>query len=313
MEHGSEIRSNFLGEKVVITALRGKRPHDHPKIQKPQKKVMPKDCSFCPGNEHLTPPEIDRIERDGKWVIRCFPNKYPAFFEGGKATYGRHEVIVETPDHQKTLSELSLQNFEDYLEMVKRRQMSAFEDKKLKYTIVFKNEGERGGASLEHSHTQVICMGFIPEHIKRIAKKAHEFDKLRKNMPKTTFVQNDGFFAFCPSAPRYRFETWIVPKERQSSLAELEKHDMSQLASILKSVVFAVDSATCFGPYNIVFHSAPHFEKKFPFHIRVVSRISVWAGFEIGTDIVMLSQSPEESAEVLGQELAKGKGRGLFV
>ncbi|MFA6908187.1 MAG: DUF4931 domain-containing protein, partial [Candidatus Micrarchaeia archaeon] len=241
--------------------------------------------------------------------IRCFPNKFPAFSSESRKAYGRHEVIVETPEHQKTLSELSEENIFDYLSMVKRRMASAAVDPKLAYTIVFKNEGKAGGASLEHSHTQLVGMPFVPDYVKKLAKKAGKIRKLMKKQQKNVFAKNAHFFAMCPKAPRYHFETWIAPEGDANSLAALPDDELRALASILKSVLTAFDSETGFGPYNIIFHSAPHAGGEFPFHLEVVSRLSTWAGFELGTEVVMVSELPEMSAKALAGKLAEIKDK----
>ena len=305
----NEVRKDAIGRKVVITAVRGARPHDHLPSERQAKTVPIEKCFFCPGNEHLTPPEIDRIERDGKWEVRCFPNKFPAFSSESKKAYGRHEVIVETPEHQNTLSELSEENLFNYLSMVKRRMESSARDPKLAYTSVFKNEGKAGGASLEHSHTQLVGMPFVPDYIKKLAKKAGKIEKMQKKPLKNVWAQNEHFFALCPKAPRYHFETWIAPKQQANSLVALSDEQLRALASILKSVLTAFDASTGFGPYNIIFHSAPHEGGAFPFHLEVVSRLSTWAGFELGTEVVMVSELPEVSAKVLGGKLAEIKDK----
>ena len=305
----SEVRKDAIGRKVVITAVRGARPHDHLPSERPEKTVLPEKCFFCPGNENLTPPEIGRIGRDGEWEIRCFPNKFPAFSSESRKAYGRHEVIVETPEHQKTLSELSEENLFDYLSMVKRRMEDSARDPKIAYTAVFKNEGKAGGASLEHSHTQLVGMPFVPDYIRKLARKAGKIRKMDKKQAKNVFAKNAHFLAFCPKAPRYHFETWVSPVGDANSLVALSDGQLRALASILKSVLTAFDAATGYGPYNIIFHSAPHAGGEFPFHLEVVSRLSIWAGFELGTEVVMVSELPEMSARVLGGKLLEIKDK----
>ena len=303
----SDVRKDFLGRGVVITVARGSRPHDEPKNPRVVKAVPPGKCFFCPGNERLTPPEIDRVERAGKWEIRCFPNKFPAFMAESKNAYGRHEIIVETPDHQKTLSELSEENLSDYLLVLKKRMLAAQEDAQLRYTCVFKNEGIAAGASLEHSHSQLVSMKFVPPFAKKLGKKAGAFAKLAARQPKTTFAQNGEFFAFCPKASRFHFEAWIVPKQPMSSLAMMDERQIGSLAGILKTALGAIDAATGFGPYNISFHSAPHGESGFPFHVQILPRLSTWAGFEFASEMVMISFVPEEASKHLASLVEKRK------
>jgi UDPglucose--hexose-1-phosphate uridylyltransferase len=304
-EMKNELRKDFLGRQIVVTVARAGRPHDNPH-PRAQKVVPPEKCYFCPGNEHMTPPEIDRLEKDGKWEIRCFPNKFPAFNSESKKAYGRHEVIVETPDHAKTLSELSVDNLCDYLAMVKKRMESAKQDSRLKYACVFKNEGKHAGASLEHSHTQLVGMDFVPKYIQKLEKKAISFAKMQSKEKKSTFFENGSFFAFCPKASRFPFEIWILPKFPVSSMLELDEPKLRALAEALKATLGALDAATGFGPYNMLFHSGAFESKSFPFHLEILPRIATWAGFEFATDVIMTSSLPLECAKTL-RKLAEEK------
>lgn len=302
----NEVRKDVIGRRVVITAVRKSRPQENVAPARTEKTVPPEKCFFCPGNEHLTPPEIDRIESaPGKWEVRCFANKFPAFALESKKAYGRHEIMVETPEHKKSLSELPVENIRDYLLMAKKRMLDAQKDPKFAYTLVFKNEGKAGGASLEHSHTQVASMDFVPDYIKKLQKKSARFAKIAKQNKKTIFFENDGFIAFCPKASRFHFEAWIVPKFTVSSLVELDNAKLLSLAGALKSVMGAIDAVGGFPPYNIIYQSAPHGVADFPFHVQIMPRLSTWAGFELGTEVVMLSDLPEESAASLRKALQK--------
>lgn len=303
----SEMRKDFLGRRVVVTTARGGRPHDNAPPERKQKTGDPSKCFFCPGNENLTPPEIGRVEKGGKWGVRCFPNKFPAFMESSKKAYGRHEVIVETPEHKKSLSELSEENLCDYFSLLQGRMKDAMRDPRLKYTVIFKNEGAAAGASLEHSHTQLVSMELIPALIRKMGKKAAAFSKLEKQNSQRICYRGGQYFALCPKVSRFRHETWIVPKFKAVSLVELDEQQVKGLVSALKSVLGAYDAATGFGPYNIVFHSAPHGEKEFPFHVQIIPRLSTWAGFELATEIVMVSSRPHESAELLKGLMGKGQ------
>ncbi|MEM4554506.1 MAG: DUF4931 domain-containing protein [Candidatus Anstonellaceae archaeon] len=302
MRKANQVRKDHLGRLVVLTQTRSSRPHDfHP--QKPQKLQDPANCFFCPGNEHLTPPELFRVEREGKWEVRVFPNKFPAFEQASASAYGRHEVIVETPNHYATLSELSSQNLYDYLWALSVRLADAKKDSRLKYTAIFKNEGKEAGCSLEHTHSQLVSMGFVPPFIKKMAKKGKAFEKLASNR-KLCWAENQHFVAVCPKAPRFHLETLILPRMRASSLDCLKQEQLESLAELLKLVLEAIDKAASFPPYNIIFHNAPHNVSDFPFHLQITPRISTWAGFELGTEIVMLSEFPEDSAKKL-REICK--------
>ncbi|MCX8194822.1 MAG: DUF4931 domain-containing protein [Candidatus Micrarchaeota archaeon] len=299
-----DVRKDCFGRQVVLAVSRASRPHDAPKPRL-QKTTSPEKCFFCPGNEHLTPPEIDRIEVEGRWEVRCFPNKFPAFHLSSRKAYGRHEVIVETPDHQKTLSELSVENLKDYLSMLARRMQSAKEDSRIKYVSIFKNEGQAAGASLEHSHSQLVAMGFVPPYVQKMAKKKAVLEKMWGSDKKRRWHENENFFAFCPKVSRFPYETWIAPKNSLNSLLELDEGLLFSLASCLKDVLGAIDSELGYKPYNLLFHSAPFQASSFPFHLEILPRSSTWAGFEFATGVVMSSSLPEQCAKHLSDRLPK--------
>jgi UDPglucose--hexose-1-phosphate uridylyltransferase len=296
----NRVLKDIFGRQVVQTVARSSRPHDAPR-QRLAKSVQPQNCFFCPGNEHLTPPEIARVEKEGRWIVRCFPNKFPAFSPESKKAYGRHEVIVETPDHSKTLSELPAEHLEQYLSLLQERMKDAASDPKLRYTGIFKNEGKEAGASLEHSHTQLVAMPFVPKHVKKVAAKWEKIAKLPESQQKNIFYRNEGFVALCPKASRFGWEIWIVPLAKANSLASMGSSQLHLLASALKASLVALDAAVGFPPYNILFHSAPHGWENFTFHIQILPRLSQWAGFEFLTDIVMTSSIPSQSAETLAK------------
>ncbi len=109
-------------------------------------------CPFCPGNENLTPPEILRIEKDGLWIIRVVPNKYP-FCE-------THEVIIESPDHRSDIDSLDIGHMENILGVWKLR-LKHHSGKN--FVLIFRNYGKLAGASIAHPHSQLVALDFIPE------------------------------------------------------------------------------------------------------------------------------------------------------
>lgn len=304
-EMKNELQKDILGRWVVVTSVRKNRPHEHSQLHKPAKSTPPEKCFFCPGNEHLTPPEIDRVATGSGWEVRAFPNKFPAFDSLSSKAYGRHEIIVETPNHQSTLSELSEENLLHYLQMLKRRMQDAQKDPRLKYTIIFKNEGQAAGASLEHSHTQLVSMEIIPPSIVKLSKKTAKFSKLYLKK-KLIIAQNSHFYAICPKASRFHGEIWILPVQMAPSLISLDDSKLASLSSLLKTVLAASDEANNFAPYNIVFHSSAHHQDAFPFHLQILPRTAHWAGFELGAEVYMVSSIPAQSAKQL-RETIEGK------
>ena len=310
----NELRKDPLFERwALIAEARGKRPTDFA-VKHAGEKKQEGICYFCPGNEHLTPPEISRISEKGKWVIRCFPNKFPAVSRDSPNAYGYHEVIAETDKHGASFSELSAGHIKKVLDMYASRLSALRRDREIKYVMIFKNEGEEGGASLSHSHTQVIALARVPPVIEdeiraqKDYKRAHrkcalcELAKNEKTGPRFIY-ENDEFVCFAPFASRFSFETWILPKKHLSCITQLSDKQKLALAHALKSSLGKLDKLLNKPPYNYLVHIAPEARGReygnFHFHIEICPRFGKWAGFEFGSGIVINSMPPETAARAL--------------
>lgn len=268
-----------------------------------------KGCFFCPGNEHTTPPEISRIQQNGSWQVRVFPNKFPII--GGEDTsdngwktapsYGHHEVIVETPDHHQRLSQVTLDEMILTLNTYRDRISALESDPSVSYVSVFKNQGREAGASLDHSHTQVLAVSQVPASIKEKALHSYSGDcvyckivQSEQDSPRLVF-ENNSFVAFCPFAPRFTHELWVTARDHVRNLDELSENAIADLAGVLLKSLRAVETVT--PNYNMMLNYGPE-GSDFHFHIEIVPRIphQVKAGFELGTNYAVITTAPEETA-----------------
>ncbi len=270
---------DYLGRAVIVSAARAGRPHDFQE-RRPLKVIPPEKCYFCPGNEHLTPPETDRIKIGKNWLVRSFPNKFPATSPLWKDAYGAHEVIVETPDHQKRFSEISEEQMQNFMVLLKKRIINFYKDKKIKYVCAFKNEGQKAGASLEHSHTQIVGLDYVPSEIMEIAKRQKEKENYIKKAKK--LWENAGFFACTPSCPRFHYETWIVPKKKVGCISKMNEKELLLFGKILLKALQEMDTRLFYPSYNIVFITAPKQYKNMGMHVEILPRMATLAGFEYG-------------------------------
>lgn len=299
-----ELRKDYILDRwVLLSSERAKRPSEFKLKPFSNNKAS---CPFCPGHEHMTPRESYVVRKNGKWLIRSFPNKFAAVSPGsGKINsskffnysdaFGYHEVLVETPDHNKSLADLSLEHlnlvFDSYV-----KRILAFDSK---YVLVFKNHGAEAGTSILHSHSQVVAYNQVPKLVMDEVKAFRKFNscpfcsviKLESNGPRKVF-ENSSFIALTPFASRFPLEVWILPKEHVRSIAELS--DFSGLSSIMKKVLAKLGRINA--PYNFFIHNAPG-KSDFHFHIEVIPRLSVFGGFEFASDTVINSVFPEEAAK----------------
>lgn len=221
-------------------------------------------CPFCPGNESQTPPSIAEI--GDPWRVRVFPNKYPAV-EG-------HEVIVDSNRHDAMFE--TLDNAAEVLSMYVDRYRAHAD---AAYVAVFKNEGERSGASIEHIHSQVMPVTFIPPRIERQLAGFRD-----RNCPlcriDETLGENESFKRVAPAGSQHAYEQWIVPKQHREDFTSLDENEIVALGSILQTAVAAARRVS--SAYNVLFMNFPRGSNAH-FYVDVIPRTSAVAGFELAT------------------------------
>ena len=307
-----QLRKDYiLNRWVVISSSRKSRPKQ---FTRPEEQEKVEVCYFCPGNEHLTPTEKGRIEQDGKWLIRWFDNKFPitspegdpeirtdnTFFTFSSA-YGAHEVIVETPDHDKQLWDLPQDHLAKIFGVYQNRITDLSSMDGVKYVTVFKNHGKKGGTSIVHTHTQLVALNKIPGSIVEKVQASMSFGhcpycrilNIEKDSERRCF-ENEHFVAFTPYASRFNYEVWVFPKQHKQNITQLNQHETQSLAEIMQKILAKLRELGT--PYNFYIQNAPE-NHDLHFHIEVVPRIAVWAGFELSTGCTVNSVSPEQAAE----------------
>ncbi|MGB9876839.1 MAG: galactose-1-phosphate uridylyltransferase [bacterium] len=320
---------------VIISPQRAKRPHSLGEEEK-EKLELPEwdaSCPFCPGNEGQTPPEIFSLKDDKGWRVRVIPNKYPALqpseeiiqIEGVDPFVwllgiGSHEVVVESPLHNRTWGNMGVEQMEAVIRCFLRRYRALRADKRLKYICIFRNHGERAGTSLLHPHSQIIATPIVPENIRAEIEEARRYyddrlhcaycDVLRRELEagERLILETDHFVAFAPFASRMPFEVWVLPKKHSPSFDYIEEEEINDLALVLETIFKAFYEGLGDPHYNFIVHSAPlrdSCEDYYHWHIEILPRLTIQAGFELGTGIYINTTFPEEAAKFLRQHCLK--------
>ena len=314
-----QLRKDYiLNRWSYVASDRGKRPKQFKKNKiKNQKKGKEEICYFCPGSENLTPPEIGRINdknKKNKWQVRWFLNKFPAvdeslkkeietknkFYTSGEA-FGFHEIIAETPDHEKQLADLSAEEIAKVLEVYALRMKELSAKDGIKYVQIFKNSGAKAGTSLVHSHSQIIATNVIPSLVQEKINAVKKYDncpycdiiKSEKASKRFIYANND-FICFAPYAPRFNYEAWIFPKKHYKNITALKETEFKNLAEIFKIILPKLEGADI--SYNFYLHYSPVGED-LHFHFVIAPRVNTWAGFELASNSFIVKTSPEDTAE----------------
>lgn len=319
-----------VGRWVIIAHERAKRPHDF-KVQA-EELAGPASCPFCEGNEHRTPPEILSYRDRGSqpngpgWRVRVVPNKFPALQVEGKlakrgdgiydrmAGIGAHEVIIESPRHVVSMSDLDEEAIRDVLWIYRDRLIDLKKDHRLVHGMLFKNVGAAAGASLEHTHSQLIVTPIVPITVAEEMTGALEFSRYRGRCIYCDMIHQEldsadrvvldtpHFTAFCPFASRFPFETWILPKNHSSHFENIPRPAVDDLAGVLRNVLGRLEVALDSPAYNYIVHTAPFDHQELPhyhWHIEVIPRLTKVAGFEWGTGFYINPVPPEDAAAYL--------------
>lgn len=327
-----ELRKDpIVSRWVIISTDRPKRPHDFAVVQEPRRGL----CPFCPGQESMTPPELfARRPPDGPgaranapgWRLRVFPNKFPALRIEGELDraadgiydrmngIGAHEVIVETPEHNRRFGDLSEDDLGAVLGAWRARMLDLSRDTRLKYVMIFKNHGAAAGASMDHPHSQLIALPIVPRVVSDEMKGARLHwrhkercvfcDIVRQELKERVRLvyENAAFVAIEPYAPKFPFETWILPRAHRARFERSSDDELAELARALRVVVRKLDVALGDPPFNFILHTTPFGDDDPPhyhWHLELMPTLIQVAGFESGSGFYINPTPPEEAARFL--------------
>ena len=260
------------------------------------------------------------------WKVRVVPNRYPALMIEGELDreaagiydrmngVGAHEVVIETPEHSRDLSELTDAEVTEVLFAFKARVLDLRNDQRFRYILIFKNHGSAAGATLEHTHSQLIALPVTPRQVADEidgARRHHEHRERciycdivgqeRKDRSRVVH-ENEEFVVFEPWAPRSPFETWIVPRRHESNFEAEPKERLALAAQALRTTLAKLMAGLGRPAYNFMIHTNPLRDASsasYHWHIEVVPALTQVAGFEWGSGFHINPVPPEEAAEFL--------------
>jgi UDPglucose--hexose-1-phosphate uridylyltransferase len=323
-------RDPVVGRWVIVETDHPKKPSD---FKYEQNIVTGGLCPFCYGNEFMTPPEVSCYRDPGTgantpgWQVRVVPNKFPALqIEGdldrrGLGIYdmsngiGAHEVVIESPYHNKDIPDLLDQEIQSYLNMCSLRMADLKRDRRFKYIMVFRNYGSAAGASLEHPHTQLVALPMVPKNALEEIHGARDYynyrercifcDIIRQEIQDKirVILENKYFISFCPFVSRFPFGIMIMPKQHSGCFCDASGDEILALSQILKETLTKLKKVFVNLSYNYIIHSAPvngdSEAEYYHWHLEIMPKLTQVAGFEWGTGFYLDSTSPELAAQYL--------------
>jgi UDPglucose--hexose-1-phosphate uridylyltransferase len=329
-----ELRKNVVTrEWVIISKGRGRRPADFVQQSAGNAAAPAHDdsCPFCPGNEQQTPPEVFSLHRTGsakagEWQVRVVPNRFAALrpdapdiqrqigIHSWRDGHGAHEVVIESPLHNRDLWELSNSDVEAVIEAYRQRYLAFESVESLQHVLIFRNRGPAAGTSLDHPHSQLIAAPVVSRYLQTELEGAAVFweylgkcvfcalieDEAKQG--ERVVSESEHFMVITAYAGRYPFETWILPKRHSIRFAAITEEEASALARVLKDTLRRLAETLNRPSYNFAIHTAlpaEHNVRAYHWHMEVYPRVTTPGGFELGSDVYINVVAPEEAAEVL--------------
>ncbi len=327
-----ELRQNrFTKEWVIMATERAKRPEEM-RVKREVRQQLPHyvaTCPFCPGNEHLAPPEILRFSKpDGHWVVRVVPNKFAALTREGKPEWkiersrrtirgvGIHDVIVETPDHALPTALLPAAQVETILKCYRQRFRTVSQDPRVAHITIFKNHGVAAGTSLEHPHSQMVGTPVISSQVRqRLYEALRHFDEFGECIfccmmgeelaeDKRVVLASEHFVVIEPFASATPFATGIYPRRHMASFGDTSDAELADLARVLRTMLAKLHVGLDNPDYNYTIRSAPAEAagvKYYHWYLSIIPRLTRVAGFELGSGMFINTVLPEQATGFLRQ------------
>jgi UDPglucose--hexose-1-phosphate uridylyltransferase len=325
----SEFRQNrATKEWVIIAPGREKRPSDliRDNIGREPLPEYSDDCPFCPGHEDQTPSAVFHMAHAGHWKLRVVPNRFAALSPDKSATrnfvgsflsadgFGVAEVIIESPIHNATIATMSTDQVSDILFAYRERQKEISKRENINLVTIFRNHGPGAGTSLAHPHSQLIATPIVPPHVRYPLEQAVlHYDKygtcvycdvLHEELRQKDriIIDSPRFVAFCPFAAKSPYETRIYPKRHSPSFLSINDDDIIELAAVLRETLLRIHILLGDPDYNYIIRSSPIGDEDTRYlhwYMIIIPKISIPAGFEIGSGIYVNAVAPEESARHL--------------
>jgi len=325
----SELRKDLVsGNWVIIAPKRMQRPF-RLKETSPLKRLR-NSIKNCPFENpqlfgHGEPSLVLKSEKNkNQWAVQVVKNKYPALGGGTQKTkhegpyelrdgIGIHEVVI-LRDHNKNLYQLSNKEMSELVRAYILRYQELSLLSYIAYISIFHNSGLSAGASIDHPHSQIMALPIIPPNVEHSIRGSLNFHRktgkcvhcvmidFEKKSKKRVIFENKKFIAFSPFALNQAFEVRIFPKKHSPQFEFMSVEEIECFSDILSAVLKKISKALGDPDYNFFIHTAPvaaFYYTHYHWHLEILPKKGIQAGLELGTDVIMVSVSPEDAAKIL--------------
>lgn len=310
----AELRYNpFKKDWVMIASARQNRPQ------------MPKNwCPFCPGSGRV-PENYDVLKYDNDFPALSpnppEPDDVATDFFKSEKSYGKCEVILYSPEHTVTLSELSEEHVKKLVILWVERFEALAKEETSKYVMIFENRGEVVGVTMPHPHGQIYAYPFLPKKIEleyecAMTHRAEtgnclfcDWMNAEVDYKQRVIFENEHFICILPFYSEFVYGIQIISKAHKQYITDFDEAEKQSLANAVRNAAGTLDSLFDMRfPYMMCMHNAPlkvdnpevfHFHIEFFPPMRSQSKQQFLASSETGAWAHCNPTAPEEKAEEL--------------
>ena len=327
----SEVRRDPIsGHRVILAPDRRNRPAAYDRQEQLAENAK---CPFCAGHEELTSPPLcwyppsppEMYLRN--WRVRVIANKFPALSTdtanatapgtGAKDHEGIHEVFVESRRHVDSFGELSADEAAWTWLAYRERLLSIRQQEQWPYAQIFKNSRQGSGASIAHSHSQLLASRFVPSalstELAAAAEHRHHHNtclycamiEAELLSEARVVIEDQDLVAFCPAASRFPYEVWLFPLSHLPRFEASATSLLERASHILQQLIRSFDRELRCPPYNYFLHTAPFHSTQqdcFHWHLEIFPRLVTTGGYEWATNSFVNTVPPETAAKQLRQQ-----------
>jgi len=333
----SEFRQDpITGHWTIIAEGRGVRPNEY---GTPSPPPPSEGCPFCSGNETGTPPEIAAYRTKGSrpntpgWSVRTIPNKFPTVFadaptgpttrapgEVRRPGIGRHEVVIVSPAHAGSLSNLPMGQAREVFRMLRERMRALASEPGIRGIVAFENAGPESGGSLFHPHAQIVAVPEVPPLLADEAAGAARYSRTHggvcafeteiareRESAVRVVIDTPEMLVYAPFASPFPFEVRLLPFRHAGSLGGANDVEIHRLAELLPQVLRALSEVVPGASYNFVTRAFPWATPEdgaYHWHLDVLPRLVRPDGFDVGSGIPVNPVAPEAAADQLRRAIA---------
>jgi UDPglucose--hexose-1-phosphate uridylyltransferase len=303
-----------------------------------------KNCPYCPGNkQHSDQLVLSFVFKDGilqrlydsqdgvneNWTIRIFECKNPIVTTNPnheysdkpyyrEPAYGYDLIVIPTPQHDISLTDLSVEQWTNLLLVLQDRVRWLYSQRGVTYVAIYASRGSDIGNSINHPHFHITTFSSIPPVIEKEAKTFHQMMNENGNCPACNMIESElngprqlfstaHFITLVPWAPTFNCEFWICPRKHSTFFSKISQKEISDLSLVICSSMRGMDNVLGKIDFSIAFHISPEKKnsKQLHWHIEIYPLITSWSGLERGFGIFVNLPNPEYSAEILGSASRK--------